>query len=220
MVLSTTMHGVPMKKILAAVLLFLIFVATFPSWAEEPTVYIIKQGDTLWGLSERFLKDPYYWPNLWANNPAITNPHFIYPGQKVKIYQDRIEIVPAETPQVAQKPVEIPPLVPPAEVPDTPAAKEPVKEEPAKEMASKPPVQQAPKEAAREVTFTVTGGEGFIMENRIKPYGFIIATSQNRQMVGEDDVVYTDIGRVNGAAVGNRFSIFKRKESVSHPVSN
>jgi len=34
----------------------------------EPTIYVIKKGDTLWGLSDRFLKDPHYWPNLWARN--------------------------------------------------------------------------------------------------------------------------------------------------------
>jgi hypothetical protein len=33
-------------------------------------------------------------------------------------------------------------------------------------------------------------------------------------------VVYTDIGRVNGAKVGDRFSIFKKMEPVSHPVTN
>ncbi len=57
--------------------------------------YVIKKGDTLWGISQRFLTDPYYWPNLWANNPFVTNPHLIYPGQKIAIYDDRIEIVPA-----------------------------------------------------------------------------------------------------------------------------
>src|SRR5512138_2242526 len=55
--------------------------------SEEPTVYVIQKGDTLWGLSERFMKDSRYWPNLWARNPEhITNPHFIFPGQKLKFY--------------------------------------------------------------------------------------------------------------------------------------
>ena len=64
---------------------------------EEPTIYVIKQGDTLWGISERFIKDPFYWPNMWSKNSQVTNPHFIYPGQKVRVFPDRLEIVPAET---------------------------------------------------------------------------------------------------------------------------
>lgn len=62
---------------------------------EEPIIYTVKQGDTLWDISQRFIKDPYYWPNLWSNNPAIGNPHLIYPGQKLRIYDGRIEIIPA-----------------------------------------------------------------------------------------------------------------------------
>jgi len=61
---------------------------------EEPTIYIIKRGDTLWGLSERFIKDPNYWPNMWSKNDQITNPHVIYPGQKVRVFADRLEFVP------------------------------------------------------------------------------------------------------------------------------
>jgi len=58
---------------------------------EEPTIYIIKRGDTLWGLSERFIKDPYYWPNMWEKNQErITNPHTIYPGQIVQVFPDRL----------------------------------------------------------------------------------------------------------------------------------
>ena len=64
---------------------------------QEVRTYVIQKGDTLWGISDRFLKDPYYWPSLWSHNPAIGNPHFIYPGQKLRIHPDgRIEIVEAE----------------------------------------------------------------------------------------------------------------------------
>lgn len=63
--------------------------------ASKGPIYVIQKGDTLWGLSERFIKDPYYWPNLWAHNPFIGNPHLIYPGQKVRIRDGRLEILPA-----------------------------------------------------------------------------------------------------------------------------
>jgi len=218
-----------MKKMLCTVLTMVFLSLTALAGAEEPTIYIIKQGDTLWGLSERFLKDPYYWPNLWSRNQVITNPHFIYPGQKVKVYPDRIEIMPPEG-QAAAAPVTAPPQVPAAapEVAPPPAmAEEAVPSKPAEEAAPvKEAVKDVPKvlppvrEVAREKAFTVTGGEGFIMEDRLKPYGYIIATYQSRSIVGEDDVVYTDIGRVNGAKVGDRFSIFKKMEPVSHPVTN
>jgi hypothetical protein len=64
----------------------------------EPTIYVIKKGDTLWGLSDRFLNDPHYWPNLWARNQSVTNPHLIYPGQRLRVYPDRIELEPSGVP--------------------------------------------------------------------------------------------------------------------------
>lgn len=159
---------------------------------EEPTVYVIKQGDTLWGISDRFLKDPYYWPNLWSNNPLITNPHLIFPGQKVKVYPDRIEVEPVQ-PAVQAVKAEAPAPVPPA-----------------------PPAE----EVTPARTFLVGGGAGFLLEKDIVPAGYIISTYQNRQMVGEDDIVYTDIGREHGAKVGDRFSIFMNLGTISHPVTN
>jgi len=88
-----------MKKIVFAVfmsLLPLLVPLAVGAQSEKPTIYVVKKGDTLWGLSNRFLQDPFYWPNLWARNQVITNPHLIYPGQKVRIYPDRIEFVEAE----------------------------------------------------------------------------------------------------------------------------
>ncbi|MCK9172372.1 MAG: LysM peptidoglycan-binding domain-containing protein [Desulfuromonas thiophila] len=73
----------------------LLLVPLLAGATETPTIYTIKKGDTLWGISQRFISDPWYWPSLWANNPLIRNPHLIYPGQKLAIYDGRIELLPA-----------------------------------------------------------------------------------------------------------------------------
>jgi hypothetical protein len=83
-----------LKRTILTVCLLLMIWPSIACAKEEPIIYTVKQGDTLWDISQRFIKDPYYWPNLWSNNPAIGNPHLIYPGQKLRIYDGRIEIVP------------------------------------------------------------------------------------------------------------------------------
>jgi len=95
-------------KIRLTLLLLLLLTGLLPRLApaadqNEPTIYVVKKGDTLWGLSERFLKDPYYWPNMWSKNSQVTNPHFIYPGQMVRVFPDRLELVPRGEAAAARK---------------------------------------------------------------------------------------------------------------------
>ena len=58
-----------------------------PFRQNAPTRYVVKRGDTLWGISRMFLKDPSYWPEIWDKNQKVQNPHRIYPGDILFIHQ-------------------------------------------------------------------------------------------------------------------------------------
>src|SRR5690606_3062394 len=59
--------------------------SNIPLTADAPDEYIVKPGDTLWDISKVFLRDPWYWPEIWYVNPQVENPHLIYPGDVLKL---------------------------------------------------------------------------------------------------------------------------------------
>jgi LysM domain len=71
-----------------------------------PPTHVVRSGDTLWDLCWSYFNNPWEWPRVWSYNPEITNPHWIYPGDQVRL-RSRTEERPApraEPQPRAQKP--------------------------------------------------------------------------------------------------------------------
>nr|HEX4317081.1 LysM peptidoglycan-binding domain-containing protein [Kofleriaceae bacterium] len=50
-----------------------------------PELHVVSRGDTLWSICGYYFNDPFQWPKVWSYNPQITNPHWIYPGDLVRL---------------------------------------------------------------------------------------------------------------------------------------
>ena len=99
-------------------------------------IHTVKSGDTLWNITQEYLKDPFLWPQVWEANPNVANPHWIYPGDEILIKKKIVVMAPA-APAPPEQPVAQPaptePLRPvPATVQKTesPAATSPVQVSP------------------------------------------------------------------------------------------
>lgn len=47
--------------------------------------HIVKKGDTLWGITGEHFEDSRDWPRVWSFNPQLQNPHWIYPGDQLRL---------------------------------------------------------------------------------------------------------------------------------------
>jgi LysM repeat protein len=178
--------------------LFLTFSITIPVYALDtgPEEYIVKKGDTLWDISDSKLNDNFLWPKLWKFNPQIKNPDLIFPGDKLTI--------PSKEEFMKMFP-ELKEEAPVAKTSEAPEVKEPEVVE----------VIKRPKKYIVDKNMFI--GSGWISED-YPSVGKVISTSDERSIVGKDDVIY--IEAPENTACGDKFYVIHKAKKVKHPKTN
>jgi len=181
-------------------------------------VYTVKTGDTLWDLSGQFLNNPWYWPKIWADNPSVENPHWIYPGNRLKIRQNGEgapgEVSPhtEETPSAAYTGSELPATR--GELPDI--SKGTLKADPTMLTADGDQVEFTPYKVP---TFLRVRVQTLITDRELADTGVITNSFEQKGLLTTYDKVYVQFEKLEDVKVGSVYSIFRPREPVLHPVT-
>jgi hypothetical protein len=148
-----------------------------------PDTHVVQRGDTLWDLSQRYYKNAYAWPKLWSFNPQITNPHWIYPGDLIRLGLGGGGGGPAPTP---------------APTPEGPPR-----------IVGRPRVPSG----------VFLRQNGFVEEQELAQAGQIVGSKEEKTMLGTLDEAYVEFPRERPLRVGERYTVYKVKQKVKHPLT-
>ncbi len=149
--------------------------------------YTVKKGDTLWSLSNKFFDTPWAWPGLWEENKQLSNPHFIYPGDRIRIYsKSDVRSVPVP---LAPEEIEEEPEPEPEEIVIEEAETE-LAEEEIEVVTIEENIIEEPEEDLPFFEYLPIDQVGFIKEKPVTPNGIILKAKADRILIGTGDSVY------------------------------
>lgn len=168
---------------------------------EKSQIYLVVKGDTLWDLGQRFLGNPFAWPQIWEQNKWIKDPHWIYPGDPLIIPVEK-QVVASATSPAAEPPSEVAGLRPDR----TKAISRPVQAEYAYTFQD-----------FIQLPYLVPEGA----EAHFKQLGALPITDrrmQDRTYLGDGEILYLAGGADRGVKVGDRLVVLKvAKRGLKHP---
>ena len=182
---------------LFSVFLFLPLLFSAPSTAadkidvvesETGFYYTIQKGDTLWGLSKHFNDSAWLWPELWESNDQITNPHWIFPGERIRLYKKSGSQVITQTDEV-QPVVDVQPV---AVIPVKPTV--------------------GKKATGPFFVYPSIDRVGFIRKPPVPPSGTIFEVQGRKVLISEGDTVYVrpEGDTAKGVLIpGSRHTVFR-----------
>lgn len=169
--------------------------------------YVVKHGDTLGGIAQRYFGDAGRWREIWERNRFIANPNRIFPGDTLVIpgYEPpppKAEAPPPPPPPIVEAP---PPPPPKAEAPPPPPP-------PMAGAPPRPPVPLVPAEviACSSAVVDLRGPLGF---------GSIIQGTDRKLELSTGDTVDLVMDPGAQAAVGDRYTLQRGEGPVRHPVT-
>jgi hypothetical protein len=182
--------------------------------------YVIQKGDTLWDLSQKFLNNPWYWPKIWSLNPNIENPHWIYPG-------NRLRVVPGPNGQGV------------FQIEQGQAARgQPPEAEPEEEEVQAPPDLAVVKPGSREVSQSQSGvsisgklaftpppvlpvrQDGLATPEEIRDSGILDASFEERELLSNFDTGYVEFPKGKSARPGDMLLIFRPEGEITSPKTH
>lgn len=211
----------PKTRIMRYALIFFLLLPliTFAQ-TDEIKKYKIIKGDTLWDISERDLKDPFLWPEIWKENSWIVNPDLIYPNQIIKIplYMIKKEI-PKEEEDTSTAATASPGETFVFEGQTTAAQEQTVSSQEPFEGGRMPlPKEEAKKKTAKQsiINKNLLMASGYIAYT-IPQVGQIDELSSRQIVSGNGDIVYLEMDHPTKA--GDKFYVINSSKSIKHPVT-
>ena len=166
-----------------------------------PDYYVVQPGDTLWDIAQTFTGDPRYWPKLWSFNSEITNPHWIYPGNRIVFRQGTL----VEPPQVGL---------------ETPVGRDGY-------QGTAVSYDDRKAECGPDVRFEQPRGasqfnvSGFLRDKAdVELYGKLYKARTERTMFGDNTLVYVKMDDPDAFECGDVVSFYRLLDKkVRHPTS-
>jgi LysM repeat protein len=188
--------------------------------------YVVKKGDTLWGISRDLLQDPLLWPRLWETNSFITNPHRIYPGDQLAVPGKDL----APAPPVAEAPKPAPPAQT-VEAPKPPPPAAPAPAPPVAPMPPPAPVAAIPPPAPVAATpapeppvppasrHAMVCSPGLVPEQKVDSVGIgtLVKSAEERLMLSMEDRVVVGLDDNHAVKKGDQFLVARTGRRLINP---
>lgn len=163
-----------------------------PAVVEHETgfYYTVQKGDTLWDLSQQFSDTPWQWTELWRENKQISNPHRIYPGERLRLYRregahkygDSDKNAAADDKSAAAK----------------------------KELSTD----------AVDFYYSAISQVGFIRKQAVEPHGIIYKVRETKEMIYERDLIYIRPENNASLAPGSIYTIYRTLQPIKAVKTN
>jgi hypothetical protein len=166
--------------------------------AFEPTVdhRFVRRGETLWSITAAVTGKPHVWPQVWALNPQLTNPHWVQPGNV-------IHFRPTQAAQARQLLSNMDPATPAEQMP-------------AEQSTNGPRIEviRTAVHTRQQASQRVFAGT-FVTATELKNSGTVVHAQPDRLLLRPRDTLYVSF--TVPPAVGDALLIYRAQRKVLHP---